>query len=379
MDRQYTIKESDVERFRDYANSNGWAYKSNNNHHSFYNIVYKNSEYKVIMKVQVDAKDYENYPYLDTFRVYDPRTGILLNDGEDAEDRSELQGCYLLESTGGGYTEIEGGVYSEWYDERIPEDQAVWSDYLNDWLWRMNAVKVENGSSYNQGWYSEDDDDLVYDEYNGYHLNRSDATYCDSYGEYVDEDTVVSVVTDVDSDGRVDSDGYYWEGDDDLVKLSSNMNWYEFLSDRFSIWRDFNYIHSRLLIKDYKENWILEILEMSVYKLKEPIKGDSVIDKLTPEHALLMGLEIDRSKSYIIDKISYYINIESILEEIYNRAVLEVKRLEMSIENKGQLRIKFSDEDHKNWIDETNSKIRKLKNSIDEIEYREFLDINFDI
>jgi hypothetical protein len=38
MDRQYTIKDSDVEKFRNYAKEKGWIYKSSNNHHSFTNV-----------------------------------------------------------------------------------------------------------------------------------------------------------------------------------------------------------------------------------------------------------------------------------------------------------------------------------------------------
>jgi hypothetical protein len=51
--------------------------------------------------------DYGRYPYVDTFRRYDPTSGILYND--DDED-SKNEGQYILADTGGGYTEIEGGV-----------------------------------------------------------------------------------------------------------------------------------------------------------------------------------------------------------------------------------------------------------------------------
>jgi hypothetical protein len=45
MDRQYTIKDSDVDKFRDYANKEGWAYKEDNSHSSFSGIIYKGSSF----------------------------------------------------------------------------------------------------------------------------------------------------------------------------------------------------------------------------------------------------------------------------------------------------------------------------------------------
>ena len=53
MDRQYTIKDSDVNKFRNFAKEQGWIYKTNNNHHSFTNITYNGSEINVDMVVQV--------------------------------------------------------------------------------------------------------------------------------------------------------------------------------------------------------------------------------------------------------------------------------------------------------------------------------------
>ena len=53
---------TDVDKFKDYANKEGWAYKESNSHSSFRGIVYKGSSYNVDMEVEVRAKRYENYP-----------------------------------------------------------------------------------------------------------------------------------------------------------------------------------------------------------------------------------------------------------------------------------------------------------------------------
>ncbi len=131
MDRQYTILDSDVEKFRNYAKEKGWSYKSYNNHHSFGTINYKGEDKNVSMTIEVKQKDYRRYPYMDTFRRYNHETGLLYND--DDQD-SGNEGQYILDDTGGGYTEIEGGVWSEWHDRMIPEDEAVYSDPYDDHL-----------------------------------------------------------------------------------------------------------------------------------------------------------------------------------------------------------------------------------------------------
>ena len=71
MDRQYTIKDSDVQKFRNYAKEQGWCYKSYNNHHSLGSVTIDGEEKNVRMTIEISAKDYNRYPYMDTFKRYD--------------------------------------------------------------------------------------------------------------------------------------------------------------------------------------------------------------------------------------------------------------------------------------------------------------------
>jgi hypothetical protein len=57
MDRQYSILESDVEKFRNYAKEKGWSYKCYNNHHSFGTINYKGEDKNVSMTIEVKQKE----------------------------------------------------------------------------------------------------------------------------------------------------------------------------------------------------------------------------------------------------------------------------------------------------------------------------------
>jgi hypothetical protein len=63
------------------------------------------------MSVKIKSESYSRFPYVDTFRRYDPDSGILYND--DEED-SEYEGHYILADTGGGtYTEIDKAVFGQ--------------------------------------------------------------------------------------------------------------------------------------------------------------------------------------------------------------------------------------------------------------------------
>ena len=367
MDRQYTIKDSDVQKFRDYADAQGWAYKTNNNHYSFYSVTYKGENNHMKMEVKT-SPDYETFPYLDTFRLYDPSTGILNNDGDNKED---YDNWYNLESTGGGYELIESGVWSEWDDSMIPEEDAVYSEGVNSWLHRDDSVEIENGWRRNHGWWPEDHDEVIYDGYNDYYIHIDDTTYCGDYGVSIDSNTAVDVITDIEGDGDVYSNSYYWEGDDNITDVSDVVG-YKFLESNRIGWDGYDHITKDLLTKDYKGDFILHMLKIEVYELKEEYKGYS--GWLRKIDAEVLDVEIDKSKSYIIDKISYYQDIEDILKDLYNKSVSLYKKLNDDISDKGQLRMKFSEEDHEIWISQTKEKIRKISELIDDVDNEYFLE-----
>ena len=172
MDRQYTILDSDVNKFIKYANLNGWVYFRN---HSYY---YK----KEVLRgssIEVSIKDirYNKFPYMDTFKRYD-NSGTLYDD-EDGDS-----GDYILTDTTGGYSEANM-LYSDYYDVFITEDETVYSEAVESYLPIDRAVNITDGYSRNQGWYPTDHEEIVYDEYNGIYIHIEDSTYCDSYGYFV--------------------------------------------------------------------------------------------------------------------------------------------------------------------------------------------------
>lgn len=112
LDRIYTINDSDVQLFKDYAKENGWYSKINNNSTATDHVVSPSGEYEYIdLTVDVESGEYDSYPYLDTLKYYDPNNGTLSTEEED--------GTYTLESTEGHGSNCErcdGREVIECYD-----------------------------------------------------------------------------------------------------------------------------------------------------------------------------------------------------------------------------------------------------------------------
>jgi hypothetical protein len=377
MDRQYTNNDSDVEKFRNYAKEKGWAFKTNNNHHSFTNVTFNGEEFNAELEVEVKAKDYRRYPYMDTFRRFDPNTGILYNDDERESDN---EGQYILEDTGGGYEEIEGGFWSEWHDRMIPEDEAVYSEPYSDYLLRDYAVRVYVGSSRRRGWYSEDDDDIVYDEYSDEYVHVDDAVYSEIYGNWIWDERAVKTITEIYNDGDVENAEGYWchVNDRDIVSLygMSRMLWYKKLCDKYSDWDDYDYINTDILTRNYKDEWIPNILERTIYKVGEAKSSDSPdiygVEYLLEEDAIALDYEINMDNSRVIDIIQYNEDTDEILESVLNKLKIKIKQLTDILDDKGQKRLVFDEDDEYEYRRKVSRLKDKLMSRYEELDSEEW-------
>ena len=389
MDRQYTIKESDVDKFRNYAKEKGWSYKTNNNHHSLGNVTYNDESFGADMQIQVkevkgNNYHYDAYPYMDTFRRYNPMTGILYNNDDESSD---YEGHYLLHDTSGGYHEIEGGVWSEWHDRTIPEDEAVWSDWADSYLHRDSAIYIDEGSRRHEGWYPDDCDDIVFDEYHDIHLHVDDAVYSNAYGYYISSDSAIEVISDVDTDGEpdIDYDSWYADDDDDIIhqREYKDSYWFKRLSDKFGNWDDYSAAVSDLFTVNYYKQYILKQFAITEYKITEP-KDNSVsisgVEYLTELDAEILGYEIDKESGRKIDKFEYYEVIEEILPVLYKKAEQMLQTLRDEVDGKGQQKLKFpGDEEYQEKVkQQLNDKISKIDEMIEEIDEKIFIDFEIE-
>jgi hypothetical protein len=369
MDRQYTIKESDVQKFRNYAKEQGWFYKSYNNHHSLGTVTISGEEKNVKMTIKVATKDYNRYPYMDTFKRYDVNNGVLYND--DEQD-SEHEGQYILEDTGGGYMEVEGGYYSEWYDRRIPEDEAVWSEPLGDHLYADRAVQVERGGRRRIGWYPEDYDDVFYDEDHDEYFHTDDSVYSDIEGRSLYEETAVLVVVEIFGDGDVpsSSDQYMYEGDRDIKQIDTDWLWFDKISDKFRDWREYSYISQKLLVVDYKGNYIPKAFATEVYKIEPRDNAVDItgVEYLTKVDSLGLGYNIIESESRIIDWFTYTETISEYTDIILERLPKLILRYSDVLNNKGQLQLQFQGEEQQEYRDKISKNIALCQDRLEHLE-----------
>jgi hypothetical protein len=369
MDRQYTIKESDVQKFRNYAKEQGWCYKSYNNHHSYSTVNIDGEDRNVGMTIKVKDKDYNRYPYMDTFKRYDVNNGILHNDDEQDSDH---EGQYILEDTGGGYTEIEGGYYSEWYDRRIPEDEAVWSEPLNDHLYADRSVQVERGGRRRIGWYPEDYDDVFYDEDHDEYFHTDDSVYSEIEGRNLYEETAVLVVVEIFGDGDVpsSSDQYMYEGDRDIKEIDTDWLWFDKISDKFRDWREYRYINQKLLVVDYKGNYIPKAFATEVYNIEPRDNAVDItgVEYLTKVDSLGLGYNIIESEKRLIDWFTYTEIISEYTDILLERLPKLILRYSDVLNNKGQLQLPFQGQEEQEYRDKISMNMALCQDRLENLE-----------
>lgn len=326
MDRQYTINDSDVMRFRKYAQEKGWAYKSRNNHHSFEFIkLTDENELEVDMTVKVKSGDYGRFPYLDTFRRYDSETGILYNDNDE-----DYQGQFILDDTSGGRTIIgdDSTVYSDWYDTEIEEDEAVYSDPLESYIYSHSSVNVQCGSRGNRGYWPDDHEDIVRLN-NGEYCHVDDSVFSSIYDEPILAENALKAITKIDENGDVDkfNDEDYLDCDESdhiLFKRLLHMYWYRTVRAIFENWNDYDCIDKELMIQNYESEWIPKVIAINVYRVDNQLdafdKNTKLIKNL-PEYlskidAAALGYKTITKDSKIMDKFEYTESISSIEKKI---------------------------------------------------------------
>jgi len=255
MDRIYTVNDSDVILFKDYAKENGWIHKEYQNMSEDGPWVDtktgKNVNFDLLVKDLDDPGD-GNYPYMDTMKFFD---GSWISNNQNVVDDDFKK----LESTEGGYE--NQGEWSDFYEDYIdPEGDGIiycdryegsdgyrydedcfYSEFYGESICNEYAERNMTELDYSDGWgdqyrdygdyitthegntCSEDyaEQNFAYSEYHDGWIE--DYEHSDYHDGPIAEDEAVEVYTDVegvDTDWRIDneSDGSWWRWEHDGQK-----------------------------------------------------------------------------------------------------------------------------------------------------------------
>lgn len=151
--------------------------------------------------------------YMDTFKFLDLSSGNCYTQTPEGNTAN----IALLETTNGEieldrewseyeqeYISRNEAVYSEWYDDYIWDYHAVWSARLHSYIDKNDTALIR----INGDFYTEDDSNVVYIEYDGeYHLMDDEGiVFCEDTGIYT-----------------LNDNAFYYEPDDSWYEYAENM------------------------------------------------------------------------------------------------------------------------------------------------------------
>lgn len=247
MDRIYTTNDSDVELFRQFAKDRGFYCKYQNS--STTNLRSFSPDGSVVdlggVDITLTKEMHGSYPYLDTFKYYSPRTGIITNvsnrragfielqstDGYYDGDPDEEENMIYVPFYGREISENEL-VYVEWCDRNPSgrfsdgyrfEDDCFYSSYYGKWVSNDLSEKIGRRCSVTDEWRLEEDLKKIYHKGRGldryiisnYHVRGNDYRISNYHDMYIPNDLAIQVYSDSTSpiDWRIKDDGSYKEVD----------------------------------------------------------------------------------------------------------------------------------------------------------------------
>lgn len=262
QDRIYANHDSDMLIMKKWAKDQG------------YDFFYPDLDDEGTKYVQIKKGDYNEYPYMDTFLVYNTEKGLLSND----EDLWPNDGYIKIQETDGTYISDQA-VWSEYNGEYIPKDQAIKAigKYDEDYFYQ-NQVQNIKGVYYHEDLLS------FSSTLKKYVLNR--------------ESVLSRVIGDI-----LDPD------DESVIKIYQDRN------KRLFDWSTINnpetwvkegdiYYHSDFYIKDpYGEGYIFTNENINLKnKIKEELNITSIFDMINIIKDVYN--ENDYNKEYVIDYIT---------------------------------------------------------------------------
>lgn len=295
QDRIYTIQDSDIYSFREWAEKNSCVYRFDN--------------LRGELEVQLGDYEYEKYPYMDTFICYNPKTKILSSD----EEMWPEYGFYQLRDTNGNYTSFDV-VWSDYQNDYVAKDQAIYCEISKDWIPVDDAIYLEYKDTYvspNVAFYS---------EYNSSYYLENDVVFSNKMNIYLPKHDAVKLIC---KDNKIDyividSPELYYEDNGKYYERSLYIKnpfteKYEFLSDKNEI---LTFI-SKLLYNIGYDDIISASLKGIVKEVRDSLIKDVKDVKITDD----IIADIEKNTYYIYIKSVYWgvtKNDMPTVEDIFN-------------------------------------------------------------
>lgn len=361
MDRIYAIDDATKLMFQQYADEKGWLKRLNSNYSDCQHFKLGDEEYRNYeATIQLKKWKYDYYPYMDTFKKLEKSGGLLINDEDE-----DVSGYYILTRTDGGY-EDTSGKWSHWFDERIPEEDAIWSEPLDSWIWREDTIEVEVGSRRYRGVYPEDYDDVVRDCVTGNFIHTDDSYFSEWYDDYFLAEDEIEVIT--------------WISDDSDMKNCNTST--ETLSDQDSDLIDINKLEcSEYLSKfDHDSDMVAGAVLTKSKTTGKYYFNDHTVQVFKTEKGnfisndcIALGIKTDSKNSYYTDIFTYNYNMDKSTKQNIIKALKEkINSLENLISGK-QTRLVFNEPgqnflDDEPYINANKSILYRLRARLNELE-----------
>ena len=344
MDRIYAIDDATKLMFQEYADKQGWLKRLTSNYGDSRDFKLGDDIHtEVEATVQLKKWKYDYYPYMDTFKRLKKSDGILIND-DDEDD----QGYYIMTHTDGSYDDTSG-KWSNWFDERIPESNAIYSEPLEDWIYNEDIVEVEVGSRRNIGVYPEDYDQILEDCVTKNWIHINDSVYSEWYDSYFLAEDAISAITWIDEDADLKDCSTSVETlsdqDKNLVDIS-DLECGEYMS-KFD--HDTDYVAGDILSKStLTGKYYFNDHGVKVFKTE---KGNFI-----SEDCQAFGLKTNEKNFYWTDRFAYNYKMDAATKQNILKAIKEkinqIENMEGVLGSGRQKRLVFNEPDNKDFLDD---------------------------
>lgn len=344
MDRIYAIDDATKLMFQEYADKQGWLKRLTSNYGDSRDFKLGDDIHtEVEATVQLKKWKYDYYPYMDTFKRLKKSDGILINDDDDDD-----QGYYIMTHTDGSYDDTSG-KWSNWFDERIPEANAIWSEPLRDWIYNEDIVEVEVGSSRYIGVYPEDHSDIIQDYVTKNWIHEDDSTYSEWYDDRFLAEDAISAITWIDEDADLKDCSTSVETlsdqDKNLVDIS-DLECGEYMS-KFN--HDTDYVTGDILSKSILTGkYYFNDHGVKVFKTE---KGNFI-----SEDCQALGLKTNEKNFYWTDRFAYNYKMDVTTKQNILKALKEkinqIENMEGVLGSGRQKRLVFNEPENKEFLDD---------------------------